>query len=95
MRMLLKMQIPVEAGNKAIKDGSLAKLVEQFTQAAKPEAAYFTALDGKRTMIAVFDLASPSQIPALAEPFFIGLNATFDLAPAMDAADLQKGLSGL
>lgn len=95
MRMFLKVQMEVEAANRAIKDGSLPKIVQGFTEAAKPEGAWFTALDGKRTMVAVFDLASPAQIPPLAEPFFTALNATFELTPAMDAADLQTGLSNL
>lgn len=93
MRMFLKVQMEVEAANRAIKDGSLPNLVQGFTAAAKPEGVWFTALDGKRTMVAVFDLASPAQIPPLAEPFFNGLNATFEICPAMDAADLQAGLS--
>ena len=95
MRMFLKVQMEVEAANRAIKDGSLPRIVQAFTEAAKPEGVWFTALDGKRTMIAVFDLPSAAQIPPLAEPFFTGLNATFDLSPAMDAADLQTGLSNL
>jgi hypothetical protein len=95
MRMLLKVQMEVEAANRAIKDGSMPRIVQAFTEAAKPEGVWFTALDGKRTMVAVFDLASPAQIPPLAEPFFTALNATFDLVPVMDAADLQTGLSNL
>jgi hypothetical protein len=95
MRMFLKVQMDVAAANQAIKDGRMAKIVDGFMTAAKPEGAWFTALDGKRTMVAVFDLTSPAQIPPLAEPFFAGLNATFDLSPAMDAADLQAGLSAL
>lgn len=95
MRMFLKVQMEVEAANRAIKDGSLPKIIQSFTEAAKPEGAWFTALDGKRTMVAVFDLASTAQIPPLAEPFFTGLNASFELSPAMDAADLQTGLSNL
>jgi hypothetical protein len=95
MRMFLKIQMEVEAANRAIKDGSLAKIVEGFREAAKPEGVWFTATDGKRTMIAVFDLASTSQIPSLAEPFFTGLNAAFEMSPAMDMADLQAGLSKL
>ncbi|MDB5428720.1 MAG: hypothetical protein JWR47_622 [Phenylobacterium sp.] len=95
MRMFLKVLMEVEASNRAIKDGSLPKIIQGFTAAAKPEGVWFTALDGKRTMVAVFDLASPAQIPPLAEPFFTGLNATFELTPAMDAADLQTGLSNL
>jgi len=95
MRMFLKVQMEVEAANRAIKDGSLPKIIQDFMEAAKPEGAWFTALDGKRTMVTVFDLASTAQIPALAEPFFAGLNASFELHPAMDAADLRAGLSSL
>jgi len=95
MRMFLKVQMAVEAANRAIKDGSLPKIIEGFTAAAKPEGLWFTSLDGKRTMVAVFDLVSTAQIPPLAEPFFMGLDATFELSPAMDVADLQAGLSSL
>ena len=95
MRMFLKVSMDVKAANKAIKDGSLPKIIEGFMAKAKPEGAWFTALEGKRTMVAVFNLASAADIPPLAEPFFAGLNATFELSPAMDAADLQKGLSSL
>jgi hypothetical protein len=95
MRMFLKVQMEVDAANRAVKDGSLPKVVQGFMDAAKPEGVWFTALDGKRTMVAVFDLASPAQMPPLAEPFFTQLNATFELSPAMDAADLQAGLSNL
>lgn len=95
MRMFLKVEMEVEAANRAIKDGRLPKIVQGFIAAAKPEGAWFTAMDGKRTMIAVFDLTSTAQIPVLAEPFFEGLNAAIELSPAMDAADLQSALSNL
>lgn len=95
MRMFLKVQFDAEAGNQAIKDGSLPKIVEGFASAAKPEGMWFTALDGKRCMVAVFDLTSTAQIPSLAEPFFVGLGATVELTPAMNVADLQAGLSAL
>jgi hypothetical protein len=95
MRMLLTAQIPVEAGNKAIKDGSLPKVIQDFTARAKPEAIYFGTRHGDRCMFAVFDLASPADIPPLAEPFFNAFNASIEFIPVMDQADLQKGLSGL
>jgi hypothetical protein len=95
MRMLLKVQMEVEAANRAIKDGRMPKIIQGFIEAAKPEGAWFTALDGKRAMVAVFDLPSPAGIPPLAEPFFTELNASFELSPAMDMADLQAGLSNL
>jgi hypothetical protein len=95
MRMFLKVQMEVEAANRAVKDGSLPKIVQGFTDRFKPEGAWFTSVDGKRTMIAIFDLPSTADIPVLAEPFFTGMNATVDISPAMDAADLQAGLSAL
>ena len=93
MRMFLKVEMEVEAANRAIKDGSLPKIVEGFRSAFKPEGMWFVALNGKRCMVAVLDLASTVKIPTLAEPFFTGLGATIELTPAMDAADLQAGLS--
>ena len=95
MRTFVKISLPAAAGNRGMKDGTVPRLIARFTEAARPEAAYFGVFGGKRTMIAVFDLASPADMPPLAEPFFTGLNATFELSPAMDAADLQTGLSNL
>ena len=49
MRMMLHVTIPVEQGNKAIKDGSLAKTFQSFMEEHKPEAAYFYPHKGMRT----------------------------------------------
>jgi hypothetical protein len=95
MRMFLKVQMDVEASNRAIKDGSLPKIVQTFAETYKPEGMWFTAVDGKRCMLAIFDLASTAKIPPLAEPFFAGVNAMVELSPAMDLADLQAGLAAL
>jgi len=92
VRMLLKMQMEVEAGNRAIKDGSFGEMLEGVMGQIKPEAAYFTAIDGKRTALIFFDLQEPAQIPAVAEPFFMGVNAAIELLPVMTAEDVQKGL---
>ncbi len=95
MRMLAKVTIPVEAGNRAVKDGSVGKVIQGFAAAVKPEALYFTVLEGRRCMIAVFDLPSPADVPVLFEPMFLGLDAQVEVAPALNGDDLQKGLSGL
>jgi hypothetical protein len=92
VRMLLKMQMDVEAGNRAIKDGSFGEMLERVMGEIKPEAAYFTAIDGKRTALIFFDLEEPSQIPSIAEPFFMTVNAAIELTPAMTPEDVQKGL---
>jgi hypothetical protein len=95
MRMMAKISIPVEEGNKAIKGGSLPKVMQQTAERWKPEAMYFTTFDGMRTAFVVFDLPDSSGIPVFAEPFFNELNARVQLAPAMNGEDLQKGLSEL
>jgi hypothetical protein len=38
----------------------------------------------------VVDLADPSQLPAVAEPWFLAMNATVEFQPAMVPEDLEK-----
>ena len=91
MRMLLRASIPVEAGNAAAKNGTLGSIMERILGDLKPEAAYFYADDdGCRCASIVFDLADPSQIPAVAEPFFLAFNAKVSLRPVMKPEDLAK-----
>lgn len=87
--------MPTVPGNRAISDGTIGKLMQGAADRWKPEAMYFTTFDGNRTAYMVFDLPDASDIPAFAEPFFEALEAEVELAPAMNAQDLQKGLSQL
>jgi hypothetical protein len=50
MRILLKASIPVETGNATIKDGSLPQKLQSILADLKPEAAYFVAEKGQRTI---------------------------------------------
>jgi hypothetical protein len=92
MRMMLKIVIPTETGNQAIKDGSLHKIFEATMSNLKPEAAYFVAEHGLRSAMMFFDMKDASDIPAIAEPLFAGLNARIQLLPVMNAEDLKRGL---
>jgi len=93
MRTFVKISLPAAAGNRGMKDGTVPRLIARFTEAARPEAAYFGVFGGKRTMIAVFDQAQSSDMPRLLEPFFLELEAEIELAPIMNAEELQAGLS--
>jgi len=93
MRVMLRFTLPVERSNQAINDGSLGRTMEAVMNHLKPEAAYFTALDGKRGGMIFFDLAEPSQIVETVEPLFLNLNATTEIVPVMNADDLRKGLT--
>jgi tRNA/tmRNA/rRNA uracil-C5-methylase (TrmA/RlmC/RlmD family) len=92
MRTLLKVTMDVAASNKAILDGSLPKMIQSTMERLKPEASYFTAMDGCRSCFIVFDMKDPSEIPVIAEPFFLNLNAKVEFSPVMNAEDLKKGL---
>jgi len=95
MRTLMTVQMDTEAANRAIKDGSLPKAMESTLDQLHAEAAYFTTRDGQRTAYIVFDLQETAQIPQVAEPFFMGMNAKIDLSPVMNADDMQEGLARL
>ena len=93
MRMLLKVQMPIDAGNAAIKDGSLPQILGSSLEALKAEAAYFIAEDGMRTALIFFDMQDSSEIPPAVEPLFLGLNAAITMVPAMNAEDMQAGVA--
>ena len=92
MRTMLKATLEISASNKAILDGTLPKVVEQVMKTINPECAYFATFDGCRSCFMVFDMKDPSQIPAIAEPFFLNFNAKVEFMPVMNAEELQKGI---
>ena len=92
MRVMMKVSIPVEAGNRGIKEGILAKTVMEFEEKMKPEACYFTPEGGKRTAFFFFDLTDPTMLPSTSEPFFENLNAGIEVSPAMNLADMKAGV---
>jgi hypothetical protein len=96
MRTLMQLSIPVEAGNEAARTGMLGLAFQKMLDGLKPEAAYFTTTShGERGGFVVFDLQDPSQIPAIAEQFFLAFNARLWFSPVMSAADLQKAGPGI
>ena len=92
MRMMLKTTIPVEYGNRAISDGTIAKILEGVMTDLKPESSYFFAEGGERAALLVFDMTDASDIPPAVEPLFNELNAKVDLIPCMNVEDLEAGL---
>lgn len=61
----------------------------------KPEAAYFTDVDGARGGIFIVNMDDASQLPAMSEPLFHALNATIQAHVVMTPEDLQRGTPGL
>jgi len=90
MRMLMHVKFPNEPFSSFVKAGTAGAKIKRILEELKPEAAYFTELGGQRAGILVVNLADPSKIPSLAEPFFLTFNATCELRVAMSAEDLGK-----
>jgi hypothetical protein len=94
MRCLLKVSIPTDIGNERIADGSLPRTIESILNDLKPEAAYFAEEQGLRTGFIVCNVQKESEIPAIAEPWFLAFNAHVEFHPAMTLADLKNAAPG-
>jgi hypothetical protein len=91
MLMLLKAVFDTDAANEVIGSGQGAEVNRRMVERLQPEAFYAFAEDGQRTVIMVFEMADPSQIPVLTERFYQQGNAKVTLTPCMNLEDLQKG----
>lgn len=96
MRMIVYVSFPVETFNAAVRDGSAGAKMKRILDQVKPESAYFTDRHGQRSAVLIVDLKDTSQIPALAEPWFLLFNAGVEIHPVMGPQDLASaGLEAL
>ena len=95
MRMMMKVSLAGEAANPAIVHGSLGPTIQRILEELRPEAAYFGAENGERTAYLFFDMQDSSQIPAVAEPWFLAFNAKVSFQPVMNAQDLAASAPGM
>jgi hypothetical protein len=91
--MLIHLQFPVEPFNSYVRDGSIGGKIQKIMGAIKPEAAYFTEHHGARGAVLVVNVNNASDIPAIAEPWFLQFDADVEMRIAMTPEDL--GRSGL
>jgi hypothetical protein len=96
MRMIMQVRMPNEKFNAAVSDGSAGQKMKRILDEIKPESVYFTEYKGQRGAIMIIDLKEPSQIPALAEPWFIGFDAEVEFHVAITPDELGRaGLDAL
>jgi len=90
MRMIMRVEFPIEPFNTQVRHGVIEATMQKLMEATAPEAAYFTEVNGHRGGIMIVDLASPSDVPRLAEPWFLALNAEVHFQIAMTPEDLGR-----
>jgi hypothetical protein len=90
MRFVLHVSLPVDKFNQAVRDGTAGKKLDRILEDTKPEAVYFCAKDGKRGGFLIVNMSDASEIPRLAEPWFLYFDATVEFLPTMTPQDLQR-----
>lgn len=90
MRFLVRVTLPVETANRGIRDGTFQRKMQEIMTELKPEVAYFAAENGQRTAFFVVEMREMSQMPTIAEPFFLSFNADVTVHPVMTPEDLAK-----
>ena len=90
MKVMLTFKFPLHPFNELVKAGTAGQKMQAVLEATKPEATYFTEVDGLRSAIVVVELSDASRIPALVEPWFLTFDAQVSVKVVMTAEDMQK-----
>lgn len=90
MRLIMRFSIPVQKGNAAASDGTLARALKSLVDKVSPEAAYFHLDDGARAGTLVFDADDQLNLAEINEPLFSQLDANIDVQPAISLDELLE-----
>lgn len=93
--MMMRVSIPAEEGNRAARDGTMGETIRRIVEEMKAEAAYFSEDSGERTGYIFFDMKDSSELPAVAEPWFLAFQAKLTVRPAMNLQDLANAGPGI
>jgi len=90
MRMMMLVQFPIEPFNTAVRKGTVAATMKKILDAVRPEHVWFSERDGKRGGVMIVNVDSPSDVPRLAEQWFLAFNAQLEFRIAMTPEDLGR-----
>ncbi len=90
MRFMLTVRMPMDEGNEMVKNGTIGQTIQTILEDIQPEAAYFSEVEGARGGYFVVNIDDASQIPAIAEPFFLKMGANVQMHPVMTPEDLER-----
>ena len=92
MKYIIKVRLPIDAGNKALQDPKFGENLQSILQEIKAEAAYFTPIDGQRGIFIVTDFDEASRLAAISEKFWFFGKADIEFIPVMVIDDLKKAI---
>jgi hypothetical protein len=90
MRMMLNVSLPHEPFNTMVRNGTAGATIAKILEAIKPEAVYFTEFDGRRTAVLIVNVKQSSDVPSLAEPWFLKFQGDCRWQIVMTPEDLQQ-----
>jgi hypothetical protein len=90
MKFLAKVTLSTEAGNALCRDKDMHRKMDAIMSDVRPESVYFGADSGNRTMFCIVNVDNGHDLPRVAEPFWLGLNATVDFTPVLTAEEFKK-----
>jgi hypothetical protein len=90
MKMLVNIILPIEPFNSLVRAGKAGEILGRIIEDIKPESIYFSEQEGCRGAFMVVEVSDASQIPAIAEPWFLNFEASCEFRIAMTPDDLMK-----
>jgi len=90
MKMLVNVTCPIEPFNSMVRNGTAGEIIGRVIDDIKPESIYFTEQEGNRGAVMVVEVANASDIPSIAEPWFLNFEAICEFRIAMSPDDLMK-----
>jgi hypothetical protein len=90
MKFLLIAKFPHEPFNSYVKNGTAGAKIQEVMEAIKPEAAYFSEIDGLRAGVYVVNIDDYSELPSKSEPLFLTFGALVQFHICMSPEDLSK-----
>lgn len=95
MKYMVKMEIPNEAGNKALEDPKFGDRMQALLKEMEAEAAFFGIVNGHRGGFIIVNIDEPSQMVPLFEPLWLWLKVSIEVFPVMLPQDLAKGSTAM
>lgn len=91
MKILFRITFPVQRFNELARNGTVGQKLAAIVEATKPESIYFTGSQSGRGAVAVYDFADGSQVPGVAEPWFLTFDAQIEYSVAISGQEMAKG----